>query len=85
MVVQTEGGDLEPVDVIYGVVAKRLLETPYRQTATCAADSQGHDWASIYSISRTTYRDRAILGLGAKEPRRCTESAVLLHHMGGTP
>ncbi|WP_079537233.1 DUF1097 domain-containing protein [Bradyrhizobium lablabi] len=32
------------------------------KSATRAADSQGHDWTPIYSISRTTHRDCAIFG-----------------------
>src|SRR5216683_1359293 len=50
------------------------------KSATRAADSQGHDWTPIYSVSRTTHRNCAIFGLGAKEQRRCRSSAVPLHH-----
>src|SRR5229473_2625433 len=89
VVVQTEGGDPEPVDVMRRGPRRVHIGRNWCKSATRAADSQGHDWTPIYSISRTTHRDCAIFGLGAKEQRRCTASAVPLHHKahhkGGTP
>src|SRR5216684_8907177 len=85
VVVQTEGGDPEPVDVMRrgrDVVLGESIsaETGVNQRpAPPTPKAQGHDCTPIYSISRTTHRNCAIFGFGAKEQRRCTASAVPLH------
>src|SRR3982074_361937 len=70
VVVQTEGGDPEPVDVMRRGRDVVHIGRNWCKSAPRAADSQGHDWTPIYSISRTAHRNCAIFGLGAKEQRR---------------
>src|SRR5258708_4612225 len=75
VVVQTEGGDPEPVDVLQrgrDVVLGESIsaETGVNQRPappTPKVTIEGHDWTPIYSISRTTHRNCAIyLGLERK-------------------
>src|ERR1700738_2173690 len=82
--VQTGGGDREPgrCHAAWSRCVPRKVHIGRNRckSATRAADSQGHDWTPIYSISRTTHRGLCYIWAWSEGQRRCKASAVPLHH-----
>jgi hypothetical protein len=89
VVVQTEGGDPEPVDVTRRGRDVVHIGRNRCKSATGAADSQGHDWTPIYSIFPNDSSELLLyLGLernNSDDACHPLYRSTTKHNMGGMP